>query len=494
MACSASSPRLPSAARWKVSSVSRRQRATVALKSSFFVPKSRKTYGCEMPARRAISSVEAPCSPRDANSICAASRTASRRTSALCRVVVAMRAMLVVTHYLVKDGCHALDVALRDARVERQCERPLVATVGARERPLVAIRGEPVQRVGADLGLDPFLPERLERVVAPVELDDERLPAVAVALVRARELDQAVQPRRVRRRDSLALAEELLEPPQLRNADGAEDVGEPVVQAGARDLELAAAVDAVVSELANPLRELGLRRRHSAALARRDDLARVEREAAEPTQAAAGSIAPARAERSGGVLDEHDLLRYSGAQRLPVERPAEEVDGDHGAGPWRHRGVSPLRVEVHRPRIDVDEDGPGADLGDDVRGGGERVGGDEHLVARPEPQGQDGEVQRSRSGRDDERVLDGAGRREPSLELGHLRAHRELTALEHRGDLGRLLGAHVGAREPDHASAGFLCLYQAIVRARPSSSSTWASKPSSSRALSTFGMRISTSM
>src|SRR5438270_735460 len=83
------------------------------------------------------------------------------RTSALCRVVVAMRTMLVVTHYLVKHGRHPLDVALRDARVERQCERPLVAAVGGRERPLVAVRGESVQRVGADLGLDAFLPERL---------------------------------------------------------------------------------------------------------------------------------------------------------------------------------------------------------------------------------------------------------------------------------------------------------------------------------------------
>ena len=38
-----------------------------------------------------------------------------------------------------------------------------------------------------------------------------------------------------------------------------------------------------------------------------------------------------------------------------------------------------------------------------------------------------------------------------------------------------------------------LLRYHSIVRARPSSSSTCASKPSSSRALSTFGMRSSTS-
>src|SRR5437763_304190 len=139
MALSASSPRLPSAARWKVSSVSRRQRATVALKSSFFVPKSRKTYGCEMPARLAISSVDAPWSPRAANSICAASRTAARRSSALCLVVVvAMRVRLVVTHYLVKHLGHAIELLVAEAGVEGQRERPLVAAVGAGERALVA--------------------------------------------------------------------------------------------------------------------------------------------------------------------------------------------------------------------------------------------------------------------------------------------------------------------------------------------------------------------
>src|SRR5919206_2524625 len=158
MARRASSPRLPSAARWKVSSVSRRQRATVALKSSFFVPKSRKTYGCEMPARLAISSVDAPWRPRAANSICAASRTASRRSAALCLVAVAMARRLVVTHYLVKYFGDAIEILLAEAGVEGQRERALVAAVGAGERPLVAVRAEPVQRVGADLRLDPLAP------------------------------------------------------------------------------------------------------------------------------------------------------------------------------------------------------------------------------------------------------------------------------------------------------------------------------------------------
>ena len=43
-----------------------------------------------MPAARAISSVEAPCSPFAANSFVAASSTARRRASAVWRVDVAV--------------------------------------------------------------------------------------------------------------------------------------------------------------------------------------------------------------------------------------------------------------------------------------------------------------------------------------------------------------------------------------------------------------------
>ena len=88
-------------------------------------------------------------------------------------------------------------------------------------------------------------------------------------------------------------------------------------------------------------------------------------------------------------------------------------------------------------------------------------------------------MERGRSGRDRDRVLDAAGARELGLELGDLRAHRQLARLEHRRDLRQLLGADVGPREPDQVSAGFRSRYHAIVLASPSSSSTCASKPSS---------------
>ena len=65
-------PGVPGTQRRAASSKARRVRSkqlrTTARKSSFFVPNSWKTYGCETPTRRAIASVEAPTRPPVANS------------------------------------------------------------------------------------------------------------------------------------------------------------------------------------------------------------------------------------------------------------------------------------------------------------------------------------------------------------------------------------------------------------------------------------------
>src|SRR5437588_12899712 len=227
-----------------------------------------------------------------------------------------------------QDLTDALLVGLRELRVERQRERPLVAAIGAGKRPLVAVGAEAVERIRADLGLDAFLPQRPKRLVAAVDLHHGRRPAVPVAFLGARELGDRGESFRIGGGEPLPGAEKLLEALELRNPDRAEDVREAVVETGTRDLEVAAAVDAVVAHLADPLGEVCVRGRHGPALARRDDLARVERQAAEVPEPAARPPAAASAERSGRVLDERDTLRQSVPQPLPVERPAEEVDGD----------------------------------------------------------------------------------------------------------------------------------------------------------------------
>ena len=91
-----------------------------------------------------------------------------------------------MTHKLVKGLGDPIELGLGEARVERQRQRALEGALGAREEPLVAVRREQVQRERADLRLDPLRAQRGEHLVAAVDLDDVRLPAVDVAVVRAR--------------------------------------------------------------------------------------------------------------------------------------------------------------------------------------------------------------------------------------------------------------------------------------------------------------------
>src|SRR3954447_10796742 len=227
MARRASSPRLPSAASWKRASVRLKQRPTTAMNRSFFVPKSRKTYGCEMPARRATSSVEEPCRPSSAKTANAASRISSRRCSFVFRSVVTTAVMLVMTHYIVKSLRHPVEIVVGEPGVEGQGERPLEDPLRPGEGALVAVGPEQVQRIGADLDLDSPLPERRQHPVPIVDLDHVGLPAVHVALVGRRQLHREVaEPLGVSGRDARPLGEQLVEPPGLRDADGTEDVRE----------------------------------------------------------------------------------------------------------------------------------------------------------------------------------------------------------------------------------------------------------------------------
>ena len=70
------------AARRNASATLSSARSTQARNSSFLVRKSRNRYGWEMPASRAMSSVEVPCSPPIAKCRTATARISSRRSSA----------------------------------------------------------------------------------------------------------------------------------------------------------------------------------------------------------------------------------------------------------------------------------------------------------------------------------------------------------------------------------------------------------------------------
>src|SRR4051812_40036905 len=137
-----------------------------------------------MPASLAISSVEAPCSPRSAKTAMATSRISSRRSSFVFRSALITGTRLVMTHNLVKSLRHPVEVRLREPRVEGQRQGALEDAGRAGEAPLPGIGAEEVQRVGADLHLDPLRPQVGEDPVAIVDLDHVGLPAVDVAVIR----------------------------------------------------------------------------------------------------------------------------------------------------------------------------------------------------------------------------------------------------------------------------------------------------------------------
>src|SRR5262249_33050586 len=179
-----------------------------------------------MPARRAMSSVDAPYRPFSANSTSAASRISSRRSSFVLRAVTTTRIRLVTTHNLVKGLGDPVEVAVREARVERERERPLEHRRRAGEVALVPVGAEQVERIRADLCLDALGAELGEHTLAPLQLQDVRLPAVHVALVRRRQADrQVAEPLRVTVGDPRPLGEQLVEAADLREPDRAEDVG-----------------------------------------------------------------------------------------------------------------------------------------------------------------------------------------------------------------------------------------------------------------------------
>src|SRR5947208_4716267 len=152
-----------------------------------------------MPTALAIASVDIPRAPWSAKQTRDASRIASRRSSAVSLAVAlaSMRWKLALTYNARQDPADPIQVVVGEAGVQGERQRAGEAGLRTAERPLVVVSAEAVERVGADLGLDPVGPERGERLVPPVELDDVGLPAVLVALVGGRRLDSVPEPFRV---------------------------------------------------------------------------------------------------------------------------------------------------------------------------------------------------------------------------------------------------------------------------------------------------------
>ena len=96
----------------------------------------------------------------------------------------------------------------------------------------------------------------------------------------------------------------------------------------------------------------------------------------------------------GGVLEDHQSAgvgdRLEGVHGGGV---AVEVDGHDGPSARRDRGLDGGRGERERERVDVCEHGGRAGDGDRVGGGREGEGGNDDLVTRTDPGGEQAQVQ-----------------------------------------------------------------------------------------------------
>jgi hypothetical protein len=166
-------------------------------------------------------------------------------------------------------------------------------------------------------------------------------------------------------------------------------------------------------------------------------LRRVERQRARVAPRGDGSAAIARAHRLGGVGD-HGQPPPPGNGLDLVHRGTltVQVHGHHGARPRGHGRLEAPRIEIVSLRVDVDEDGHGADHHHGARGGDEGERRRDHLVARAHAHRLQGEEQRVGAGVEADAVAGAAERGQLRFERLHLGAEDEAAAREHAGGGG----------------------------------------------------------
>ena len=260
-------------------------------------------------------------------------------------------------------------------------------------------------------------------------------------------------------RPDLAVALQLVE---LAERDRGQDVGE--VRLVARDGDVverpvAAPHDAVVLDGAG---DLVVVRRDHAALAGGDVLRGVEREAGGRRQTPDLAAAVGALDGVRRVLDDGESQLPQGIQ---VGSLAGEVDGEDRLGARADEPLHLGRIDVQVAHPNVGEHGPGAGVDDHVR---RRRPGDrrrDHLVARPEAERHEREVQRGRSGRDREGVLRLRQLRKTALELRRPRPGRQPAGADRLGDRldllvtdrRRLEGEKGLAAGSEHAASVTVC-------------------------------------
>jgi hypothetical protein len=309
-----------------------------------------------------------------------------------------------------------------------------------------------------DARRDPLLGEQSRVLVARsarplrVDPDDVEVVRVYVAVVPGERLDPVELGDRGVVGGNVPLANravprKLLE---LDERDRSEDVGEVGLVAGHRDVVERAAGTAHQPQLLDLDSKVAPVRRDQAALAGRQVLRRVEREAGRVRQAAQLAAAVRALERMGRVLDDRHAER---PERLELARLSGQVDGDDRLRPRSDRFRHLVRIDVEVRVSDIGEDRRRAAVDDHVRrrGPGDRAG--DHLVAGPNPERDERQVQRRGSGGDSEHVLGFQVFAQAPLELRRAGPGGQPARADRLGDRFDLLLAHGGRLEAEHRLA-----------------------------------------
>jgi len=231
-----------------------------------------------------------------------------------------------------------------------------------------------------------------------------------------------------------AVREQAVELRHLRHTDRSLDVGHSEVEAQAvesghgvgpsrRTLGGTWRRCAVVAKTPHPRGEVLPIGRHHPSFTGRDDLPRMEGEAAHIAEPTHRPALVARADATRRVLDHRKAVAAgSGEDRVHLRRESKQMHRDHRLRPWCDCGLEGLGIEIVRCGVYVGEHSSCAHVLRAVRGGDPGECGDHHLITRAKPEGQDRKMERRRTGGRGQGVGKPMPLRHEFLELARKRA------------------------------------------------------------------------
>ena len=181
--------------------------------------------------------------------------------------------------------------------------------------------------------------------------------------------------------------EDFVDPAQLRQAKRGRDAAHAgLVGRGRADDDGAALLQTMRAMTAHRHRDVDVVGHHHAALAAGQGGRLREIEHRDIAEAADQRALVSRADRLGGILDQHQaVLVRDRAQFRPLRGMAVVVAGDDGAGICGDAGFGLLRDQRSGPVVDVGEYRPRAGDADGVGGLAERIGRDDDFLSRTDP-------------------------------------------------------------------------------------------------------------